>query len=138
MSQDDVSPQVAPVTDESVSDQPTGVKPSGLRNPTAAVRGVGAAALGGEALVLLLAIQPMRVLGVRLTGDAIISIVVLAAVCVLLAGMLKRDWAWYAGGVVQVLLIGCGYFHISLTILGVLFAGVWLYVLSVRRTVLHK
>ena len=136
MSQDDISTtgaEGAPTTESAA-----GAKPSGLRNPTAAVRGVGAAALGGEALVLLLAIQPMRVLGARLTGDAIIAIVVLAVLCVLLAGMLKRNWAWYAGGAVQVLLIGCGYFHISLTILGVLFAAVWLYVLSVRRTVLRK
>ena len=36
---------------------------SGLRNPPAAVRGTGAAALGIEGLVLLLAIVPLRVLG---------------------------------------------------------------------------
>jgi hypothetical protein len=139
MSADDgtAAPGDEPTTHESETGQAVGVKPSGLRNPTAAVRGVGAAALAGEALVLLLAIQPMRVLGVRLTGAAVISIVVLAVLCVLLAGMLKRPWAWYAGIVVQLLLIGCGYFHISLTVLGVLFGAVWFYVLSVRRTVLR-
>ena len=36
---------------------------SGLRNPAAAVRGVGGGALAAEGLVLLLAILPMRVLG---------------------------------------------------------------------------
>lgn len=115
-----------------------GEKPSGLRNPVAAVRGVGAAALVVEALVLLLAIQPMRVLGVRLTGAAIGSIIALAVICVLLAGLLRHNWAWYAGFVVQVALIACGFFHISLAILGVLFLLVWIYVVRVRRTVLGK
>jgi hypothetical protein len=117
---------------------PTGnpEKPSGLRNPVAAVRGVGAGALVIEAIVLLLAIQPMRVLGVRLTGAAIGSVVGLAVFCILLAGALRRPWAWWAGLVPQVALIACGYFHVSLAILGVLFLGLWLYVLSVRRSVL--
>ena len=59
-----------------------------------------------------------------------------------LAGMLRRDWAWYAGFVIQAILIVAGFiFHISLTILGVLFLLMWIYVVSVRRTVLgtgHK
>lgn len=117
--------------------QPT-QKPSGLRNPKAAVRGVGAAALACEALALLLAIQPMRVLGVRLTGVAVGSIVALAVLCVLLAGVLRFNWAWYAGFVVQAALIACGFFHPSLAVLGVLFMLLWIYVFSVRRSVLGK
>lgn len=113
-------------------------KPSGLRNPKAAVRGIGSAALAGEALVLLLAIQPMRVLGVHLTGVAIGSVIGLAVICVLLCGALRFNWAWYAGFAVQAALIGCGYFHLSLTVLGVLFLIVWGYVFSVRRSVLGK
>jgi hypothetical protein len=109
---------------------------SGLRNPATAVRGVGAGALLAEALVLLLAIQPMRVLGVRLTGAAITAIVSLAVLCVLLSGALRYRWAWIAGLVLQAAVIGCGYFHVALAIIGALFAAVWLFVLSVRRTVL--
>lgn len=116
--------------------QADGVKPSGLRNPAAAVRGVGAGSLVGEAIVLLLAIQPMRVLGVRLTGTAIAAIITLAVLCIVLAGALRSPWAWRAGLGIQVLLIGCGYFHVSLAILGVLFSALWVYVLSVRRSVL--
>jgi len=114
------------------------VSPSGLRNPAAAARGVGAAALASEAVVLLLAIQPMRVLGARLTGVAIGSIVVLAVVCLALAGLLRHGWAWYAAGVVQVVLFAFGFvFHPSLGVLGILFGLLWLYVLNVRRTVLR-
>lgn len=113
-------------------------KPSGLRDPRAAVRGVGAAALGAEALVLLLAIQPMRVLGVRLTGAAITSIVVLAVLCVLLTATLRFAWAWYVGFAIQGALIGCGFFHPSLAVLGVLFLLLWTYVFRVRRSVLGR
>jgi len=126
------------MTDEPQPDgRPGPEKPSGLRNPQASVRGVGAAALAVEALVLLLAIQPMRVLGVHLTGAAVGTIIGLAVLCILLAGMLRRDWAWYAVFVIQAILIVAGFiFHISLTILGVLFLLMWIYVVSVRRTVL--
>ena len=119
--------------------RPPTEQPSGLRNPGAAVRGVGAAALALEALVLLLAIQPMRVLGAHLTGAAIGTIIGLAVVCVVLCGMLRRNWAWYAGFAVQIALIASGFvYHISLTVVGVLFLLVWGYVVSVRRTVLGR
>ncbi len=112
--------------------------PSGLRDPRAAVRGVGASALGAEAVVLLLAIQPMRVLGAHLTGLAIGCIVALAVGCVVLAALLRHRWAWYGGLGPQLALVVCGFaFHPALAILGVLFALVWLYVLQVRRRVLR-
>jgi hypothetical protein len=115
-----------------------GEKPSGLRNPAAAVRGVGAGSLVIEAIVLLLAIVPLHVLGVRDAGAAIATVIALSMVCILLAGMLSRSWAWWAGFVPQVALLACGYFSISLAILGVLFLLLWTYVLSVRRSVLGR
>lgn len=111
---------------------------SGLRNPAAAVRGVAAGALAIEALVLLLAIVPLHVLDVRMPGLATGVVVGLAVICLLLAGALRRRWAWRAAGGVQVLLIACGYFHPALAAAGVVFAAVWLYVLSVRRSVLGR
>jgi hypothetical protein len=113
-------------------------KPSGLRNPAAAVRGVGAGALVIEALVLLLAIVPLHVLGVRSAGTAMICVAALALLCILLAGVLRYSWAWWGGFVPQVALLACGYFHVALSILGVLFLLLWIYVLSVRRTVLGR
>jgi hypothetical protein len=110
---------------------------SGLRNPVAATRAVGAAALAAEGIVLLLAIRPMQVLGVHLTGVAVTVIIVLAVGCLVLAGMLRRSWAWWAGGVVQGALVVCGFvFHPSLGVVGVIFGLLWAYVLRVRHTVL--
>jgi hypothetical protein len=112
-------------------------RPSGLRNPAAAVRGAGAGALAGEGLTMLLAIVPVRVLGGHLTGLAIAFVVAMAVICFGLASMLRRPWAWYAGSVVQVILFASGFvFHPSLAALGVLFGLLWLYILHVRRTVL--
>jgi len=110
--------------------------PSGLRNPAAAVRGAAAGALAAEGVVLLLAIQPMRVVGVELTRLAVITVVALAIVCFATAGLLKRPWAWAVAIAIQLALVVAGFiFHWSLAALGVLFGLVWGYVVHVRRTV---
>ncbi|MFD2767796.1 DUF4233 domain-containing protein [Micromonospora eburnea] len=109
---------------------------SGLRNPEKAVRGLGAGTLALEALVLLLAIQPIRLVGGHLSGAAIAVIVALAVACVVFAGQMGRRWAWYAGTAVQGLLMLSGLLHWSLLVLGVVFALVWAYALHVRRVIL--
>ncbi|MFI7521709.1 DUF4233 domain-containing protein [Micromonospora globbae] len=109
---------------------------SGLRDPQRAVRGLGAATLTLEALVLLLAIQPIRVVGGDLGGTAIGAVVALAVVAVVLAGLIRRPWAWNAGTVLQGLLMLSGLLHWSLLVLGVIFALVWGYALHVRRVIL--
>jgi hypothetical protein len=108
--------------------------PSGLRDPAAAVRGLGAGTLIMEAVVLLLAIQPIRVLGGRLSGAGVAVVIGLAFVAVALSGVMRRRWAWHAGSALQVVLVLAGYLHWSLGALGVIFGGVWLYATHVRRT----
>ncbi|MEV4660296.1 DUF4233 domain-containing protein [Micromonospora sp. NPDC049301] len=124
--------------DEPAVDQPGPDQPrrSGLRDPERAVRGLGAGTLALEALVLVLAIQPIRVVGGDLGGAAIGAVVALAVVAILLAGMMRRPWAWHAGTVLQGLLLLSGLLHWSLFALGVIFALVWAYALHVRRVIL--
>ncbi len=110
---------------------------SGLRNPAAAVRGVGAGALAIEALVLLLAIVPLTRLAGHRSGPAVGAAVGLAVLCAVLAGLLRHRWAWYAGIALQVVLFACGLLHIALAVLGVLFGAAWGYVLWVRRSVMR-
>jgi hypothetical protein len=109
---------------------------SGLSNPSGAVRGLAAGTLVLETVVLLLAIQPIRVLGGGLSGAAVVVVCVLAALAAVLAGMIRRRWAWYAGGALQLLVIAAGLLHWSLAVLGVIFGAAWLYAAHVRRTIL--
>lgn len=111
---------------------------SGLRNPTAAVRGVGAAALGTEALVMLLGVAPLAKLGGAGSAAAIGLLLGLAVAALALAGMLRRGWAWWAGSGVPVALLAGGWLHWSLGLLGVLFGLLWAYILHVRRSVLGR
>ena len=116
----------------------TGEEPprSGLRDPAAAVRGVGAGALAIEALVLLLAIVPLTKLAGHGAGPAVGAAVVLAVLAGVLAGLLRYRWAWYAGLAVQVVLLVAGLVNVALGVLGLIFGAVWIYVLNVKRSVL--
>ena len=118
-------------------DEPTAAaRPSGLRNPQAAVRGLGAAALAMEAIVLLLAIQPIKLLGGDLSGWGVTAVITLAVLAAVLAGCMRHTWAWIAGSVLQVLLIACGVLHWSLAVLGFIFGTAWAYAAYVRRSIL--
>jgi hypothetical protein len=111
-------------------------KPSGLRDPARAVRGLGAVALVVEAVVLLLALAPMIKLGGAHREVAVVLCVALAVVAVALAGLLRAAWAWWAAAIVPLALIGGGIaVNLSLFVLGVLFGLVWVYVLYVRRSI---
>ena len=113
-----------------------GGKPSGLRNPAATVRGLGAGTLIIEAIVLLLAIQPIRLMGGQLSGAGVAVVVALAVWAVVVSGLMKRSWAWHAGTVLQACLLLSGFLHWSLGALGVIFAATWAYATYVRRTIL--
>ena len=122
---------------DSVSGESSETEPrSGLRNPRAAVRGLGAGTLILEAIVLLLAIQPIRIMGGDLGGWGIGTVVGLAVVAVLLSGMMGRPWAWHAGSAVQVMLLASGLLHWSLAVLGVIFGATWAYATHVRKKIL--
>lgn len=100
------------------------------------MRGLGAGMLAMEAIVLLLAIQPVRVLGGELRGWGVAAVVLLAALAVLLAGLMRRPWAWHAGTGLQVLLVLSGLLHWSLGVIGLIFAAAWAYATHVRRSIL--
>lgn len=108
---------------------------SRLPSPAIAVRRVGAAALGVEALVLLLAVAPLARLGGSATGAAIAVALGLAALALGLAALLRHGWAWRLAFAVPVGLLAAGWLHWSLGALGVVFGLLWGYLWHVRRTV---
>ncbi|GIH11342.1 hypothetical protein Rhe02_94090 [Rhizocola hellebori] len=111
-------------------------KPSGLRNPSRSLRSLAAMMLALEALVLLMAIQPIRVLDGSITGGQIGAIVFCAVAAILLTGRLDKSSGWTMVSVLQVVLVLCGLQHWLIGAVGVFFGAVWLYVLYVRRRVL--
>jgi hypothetical protein len=127
------------MSDAGDPDEPVGSGPerrSGLRDPAAAARGLGAGTLVLETVVLLLAIQPIRLLGGGLSGAAVVAVCGLALAAVVLAGLMRRPWAWHAGTALQLLVLAAGLLHWSLAVVGIVFGAVWLYVGHVRRTIL--
>jgi len=116
-----------------VNDRPAGGG-SGLRNPRAAVRGLGVATLLLEALALLMAVQPLRVVGVPTA--AVVVVLVLAGVAVGLAALLRFAVTWHLVWLLNLGLLLTGWFQWALAVLGVAFSLVWWYVLHVRRTIL--
>lgn len=114
-----------PETAEAPWSEPDATR-SGLRDPARAARSLAAMALAFEALALLLAIVPMRMILDDATA-AIIAVLVLTVACVVLAGMARRPWVWTAGAIVQVALIACWALHWSLGVAGIVFALVWAY-----------
>ncbi|WP_041831993.1 DUF4233 domain-containing protein [Actinoplanes sp. N902-109] len=115
--------------------QPGEPRRSGLRNPAAAVRGLGAGTLTLEAIILLLAIRPIQLLGGHLSGWGVGAVITLAVLAALVAGMMRRRWAWPAGSVLQVLLLACVFLHWSLGAVGLIFGAAWMYALYVRKTI---
>lgn len=99
---------------------------SGLKNPARAARSLAALALSFEALALLLAIVPMRMI-LDDSTLALIAILVLVLGCIVLAGMAKRPWVWPAGAVLQAAVIACWPIHWSLGVAGIVLGLVWAY-----------
>jgi hypothetical protein len=111
-------------------------RPSGLKNPQAAVRGLGSGTLVLEVVVLLLTIAPLAVIAGDRKGPAITAALVATVLAVVLAGCMKHSWAWTAGAVLQGLLLAAGFLHWTLAAVGVIFGLTWAYAMHVRRTIL--
>lgn len=88
-------------------------------------RGMCAAVLGLEAVVLGLTTPIMvSIAGVGL-GVALLIGLGLTAACVLVAGMLRREWAYAAGWAIQVVAVALGLVLPLMFFLGGLFAALW-------------
>jgi hypothetical protein len=111
-------------------------RPSGLKNPQAAVRGLGAGTLALEAIVLLLTVAPLAVLAGDRRGSAITAVLVATVLAIGLAGCMRYSWAWTAGAVLQGLLILGGFLHWTVAAVGVIFGLTWAYAMHVRRSIL--
>jgi hypothetical protein len=105
----------------SKAEQPDPV-PNTERSPR---RGMCAAVLCLEAIALGLTTPVMITIADVATGTALAVGLGLAVVCLLLAGMLRAEWAYVTGYVVQVAAIGLGFVVPVMFGLGAIFAALW-------------
>ena len=88
-------------------------------------RGMCAAVLSLEAIALGLTTPVMITIADVPTGTALAVGLGLAAACLLLAGMLRAEWAYLAGYAVQAAAVALGFVVPAMFGLGAVFAALW-------------
>jgi hypothetical protein len=88
-------------------------------------RGMCAAVLSLEAIALALTTPVLITIADVDTGIALAVGLGLAVVCLLLAGLLRAEWAYGLGWAVQVAAIGLGFLIPMMFLLGGIFAVLW-------------
>jgi hypothetical protein len=107
-------------------------------DPMKGLRGVYAATLTLEAIVVALALLVLSKFGEGATLFGVTVIVALAVAMVVAAGMQRRPWGlWLALGL-QAVMIACGLLVPALGVMGVVFALVWGGILLLRRDLMGK
>jgi len=107
------------VSDRPVEDLPRAGAP---RSPR---RGMCAAVLSLEAVTVGLSVPVMVSVSGTSLPWALLMGLGLAVACLLLAGMLRAEWAYLAGWAVQLGAIGLGFVVPVMFLLGALFALLW-------------
>jgi hypothetical protein len=98
------------------------VSESQARSPR---RGMCAAVLSLEAITLGLTTPVMITLTDVATPTALALGLGLAVACLVLAGLLRSEWAYAAGWAIQVAAIGLGFLVPMMFLLGAIFALLW-------------
>lgn len=114
------------------------VAPANVRDPWKGLRGVMAGTLVLEFIVFALALPVVWQLGggVSSVGFAVVAVL---AVLMLVAGFVqRRSWGLGFALVLQVAMVACFFVHPGVGIMGLLFAGVWGYMLYLRRDVAKR
>lgn len=93
-----------------------------MRDPK---RAMCAMVLAMEAITLALATPVMITIGGIDTGPALAAGLGPAVLSLLTAGLLRADWAYWIGHLVQVLAIAMGFLVPMMFVLGVVFAVLW-------------
>ncbi len=104
-----------------------------VSDPLRGLRGVMAAVLVLESVVVLLALLVLTKIGDNGGPLGITIVLTLAAAMIVTAGLMRRPWAlWVALGL-QLAMIATGVLVFALGVLGVVFALVWVWLLRARR-----
>ncbi|HEU0189772.1 MAG TPA: DUF4233 domain-containing protein [Mycobacterium sp.] len=107
-------------------------------DPWRGFRGVTAATLILEAIVVLLALPVVGAVGGGLTAASTLYLVGAATALVLLTGIQGRSWAIWADLAVQLVLIAGFFVYPGVGAIGVLFTAVWGLIAYFRAEVLRR
>ncbi|SDK81516.1 Protein of unknown function [Nocardioides sp. YR527] len=88
-------------------------------------RGMCAAIISMEGLAVALAAPVMISIGGVSAGLALPLGLGFFVACIVVAGMLRRPWAYWVGWVLQVVAIGMGFLIPIMFVVGVIFAVLW-------------
>lgn len=108
------------------------------KDPWKGFRGVCAGTLVLEAIVVLLALPVVAKVGGGVTWLSGTYIVVLAVAMILAAGVQGKQWGMTVNIVLQAAMIVGFLAHVSLGVLGLIFAGVWGYLLYLRKDIRQR
>jgi Protein of unknown function (DUF4233) len=107
-------------------------------DPWRSFRGVMAATLVLEAIVVLLALPVVAVVGGGLNAATGTYLIGLAAVLVVLCGFQGRPWAIWVNVGLQLVLVAGFVVHPSIGVIGAIFAAVWSLIVYLRGEVLRR
>ncbi|MGI9002571.1 MAG: DUF4233 domain-containing protein [Pseudonocardia sp.] len=107
-------------------------------DPMKGLRGVFAATLVLESIVVLLALLVLPKFGEGATPLGVTVIATLAVAMIVAAGVQRRPWGLRLALTLQVVVIACGLLVPALGVLGVVFALVWGGLLVLRRDMAGK
>jgi len=107
-------------------------------DPWRSFRGVMAATLILEAIVVLLALPAVATVGGGLTAYSTVYLIGFAVLLVLMAGVQGRPWAIWANVAVQAVLIAGWAIYPGVGFIGIVFAVVWLIIVYLRGEVLRR
>lgn len=107
-------------------------------DPMKGLRGVYAATLTLEAIVVALALLVLPKFGSGATPFGVTVIAALAVAMVVAAGLQRRPWGLWLALALQAVMIACGLLVPALGVMGVVFALVWGAILFLRRDLAGK
>ncbi|MFC4127522.1 DUF4233 domain-containing protein [Nocardia rhizosphaerae] len=112
--------------------------PPPAADPWKGLRGVMAGTLVLESIVVLLALPVVADVGGGITWFSGTYLIALAVLMILGAGLQRKPWAIPFDLGLQVLLLAGTFIHLSIGIIGVVFAAVWAFILVLRADVQRR
>jgi Protein of unknown function (DUF4233) len=107
---------------------------AGSRNKAdRATRGVLSALVALEALVVLLVPRAIAQTDTGLNTTKTVILIVLAVVLLMTAFLMRRRWAVGLGSVLQVAVLATGVLEWVMVVVALVFIGLWVWVLTMRR-----